>query len=432
MRRTAGVCAFVLLLLLPSAADAILYIDINAPGGRRLPLAVSDFVVMSGPSTFSGEIPKVIVSDLGLTDLFELIPVNAQLEKIKPDHFSGRRLDFDAWKTIGADAVVIGKVELRGDLVSVEMRVLDATQGTLIVGKRYSADQKQAARISHRLANDIVHAFTGVRGVFGTDIAFSARDGMAKEIFLVEMDGKNLRRLTKNRSFNLFPRWSPDGNWLAFTSFRTGAPIIYLRNTWTGVEKDLIRVGGSKAPGSFSPDGDWLYYSASSGGNSDIYRIRVVGGVTEKVVTGWGLEVSPSVSPDGKRMAFVSDRGGFPQVYVKEIGAREELRISQSGGYASSPSWSPAGNRIAYAVRIDGRFTIHVVNPDGSDNRLVVSAPDADCEDPSFSPDGRQLVYTYRKRGYSVLKIISLDGRQERTLVSGMQDAGSPAWSPVR
>ena len=432
MRRMAGICAFVLLLLLPSAADAILYIDINAPGGRRLPLAVCDFVVISGQSSLSGAIPKVIESDLAMTDLFDLIPGEAQLERITPDHFTGRRLDFDAWRTVGADAVVIGKIELRGDLVSVEMRVLDVTQGTLITGKRYSADPKHAARISHRLANDIVHAFTGVRGVFGTDIAFSARDGQAKEIYLIEMDGKNLRKLTKNRTFNLFPRWSPDGNWLSFTSFRTGAPIIYLRNTWTGLEKDLIRVGGAKAPGSFSPDGDWLYYSVSSSGNSDIHRIRVVGGVTERVVTGWGLEVSPSVSPDGKRLAFTSDRGGYPQVYVKEIGARDEPRISQSGAYASSPSWSPTGNRIAYTMRKDGRFGIYSVNPDGSDNRLVVSAPDADCEDPSFSPDGRQLVYTYRKRGYSVLKIISLDGKRERTLVSGMQDVGSPAWSPVR
>ena len=432
MLRMMAICALVFVLLYPCAADAILYIDINAPGGKRLPLAISDFVVVSGPSTFATEIPKTIEADLELTDLFELIPSNVQLEKISPAHFSGRRLDFGAWKTIGADAVVIGKVELRGDLVSVEMRVFDVTQGTLITGKRYSADPKQVDRISHRLANDIVHAFTGVKGIFGTDIAFSARTDKAKEIYLVGMNGKNLRKLTANNSFNLFPRWSPDGNWLAFTSFRSGAPIIYIRNTWTGVEKDLVRVGGSKAPGSFSPDGNWLYFSASSGGNSDIYRIRVVGGVTEKVVTGWGLEVSPTVSPDGKRLAFVSDRSGIPQVYVKEIGAKDEQRVSQAGGYATSPSWSPVDNRIAYTMRVGGRFAIFMVNSDGSDNRLVVSAPDADCEDPSFSPDGRQLVYTHRKSGYSVLKIISLDTGRDRILVSGMKEAGSPAWSPVR
>jgi len=427
-----AVGALLLALLLPSVAGAVLYIDINAPGGRRLPLAVSDFVVVSGPATLSKEIPQIIESDLGLTDLFGLIPGNAQLERIDSAHFLGRRLDFGAWKMIGADAVVIGKVESRGDQISVEMQIFDVTQGVLITGKRYSADPKHVARLGHRLANDIVHAFTGVRGIFGTDIAFTARSGRAKEIYLVGMDGRNLRKLTSNRSFNLFPRWSPDGNWLSFTSFRTGVPIIYLKNLWTGLEKEVVRAGGTKAPGSFSPDGDWLYHSVSFSGNSDIMRVQVIGGATEKVVTGWGLEVSPSVSPDGKRLAFVSDRGGPPQVYVKEIGASEERRISQAGRYATSPSWSPAGNRIAYTMRADGRFAIYVVNSDGSDSRLVVSAPDADCEDPSFSPDGRHLVYTYRKKGYSGLKIISLDGRQERTLISGMEDAGSPAWSPVR
>jgi len=424
--------ALLFALLLPSVAGAVLYIDINSPGGRRLPLAVSDFVVVSGPSAFSREIPQIIESDLRLTDLFELIPGNTQLERINPAHFQGRRLDFGSWRTIGADAVVIGKVESRGDMVSVEMLVFDVAQGILITGKRYSADPKHVTQLSHRLANDIVHAFTGVRGIFGTDIAFTARSGRAKEVYLVGMDGRNLRRLTANRSFNLFPRWSPDGNWLSFTSFRTGVPIIYLRNLWTGVEKEVVKAGGTKAPGSFSPDGTWLYYSVSFSGNSDIMRTRVVGGVTEKVVTGWGLEVSPSVSPDGKRLAFVSDRGGSPQVYVKEIGMPAEQRISQGGRYATSPSWSPVGNRIAYTMRTGGRFAIYVVNPDGSDNRLVASAPDADCEDPSFSPDGRHLVYTYRKKGYSGLKVISLDGRRERTLISGMEDAGSPAWSPVR
>ncbi|MCL1925822.1 MAG: hypothetical protein FWF95_01620 [Syntrophorhabdaceae bacterium] len=433
IRRMAGAAGvLVFALLLPSVACALMYININAPGGKRMPLAISDFVVVSGPPEFSREIPKIIESDLGMTDLFELIPADVQLEKIIPAHFSGRRLDFGSWKMIGADSVVIGKVESRGDQVSVEMLIFDVTQGVFITGKRYSADPKQITRLGHRLANDIVLAFTGIKGVFGTDIAFTARNGRAKEVFLVGMDGRNLRRVTSNRSFNLFPRWSPDGNWLSFTSFRTGVPIIYLRNLWTGVEKEIVRNGGTKAPGSFSPDGNWLYYSVSFSGNSDILRNRVVGGETEKVATGWGLEVSPSVSPDGKRLAFVSDRSGSPQIYVKEIGTSEERRISQSGRYATSPSWSPTGSRIAYTMRAGGRFAIYVVNPDGSDNRLVVSAPDADCEDPSFSPDGRQLVYTFRKKGYSGLKIVSLDGRRERTLISGMEDAGSPAWSPAR
>ena len=433
IRAAAGV-VFLALFLFPSAASPVLYIDINAPGGKRMPLAVADFAVGPGDPSRSREIPKILSDDLALTDLFDLVPPTAHMETVTAAHFSGKPLSFPGWKMIGAEAVVIGKLEAQGDRVSIEMRLYDATQGTLLVGKRYTGTPTQVRSIAHRFANEIVYTFTGVRGVFGTEIAFTARSGTSKgkELYLVGMDGQEMRRVTDNRSFNLFPRWSPDGQWLAYTSYRTGVPAVYLRNISTGAEKEVVRFGGTKAPGGFSPDGVWLYAGVSEDGNSDIYRVRVVGGAAEKVVEGWGLEVSPSPSPDGRRIAFVSDRGGSPQVYVKTIGVAGEMRISNETGYATSPSWSPAGDRIAYTARSGGRFAVFTVAPDGSDPREVASAPDGDCEDPSFAPDGRSLVYTYRKRGYSALKIISSDGRRQRTLVSGLGDAGSPAWSPGR
>jgi TolB protein len=437
VKRSIGAAAGAFLFalsLFPSPAFPLLYIDINAPGGKRMPIAVADVVVDPGDPSLSRGIPKILSDDLVLTDLFDLVPRTAHMETVTAAHFSGKPLSFPGWKMIGAEAVVIGNVSTRGDRLSIEMRLYDATQGTLLLGKRYTGTPNQLRSIVHRFANEIVYTFTGVRGVFGTEVAFSARSGKSrgKELYIVGMDGQDLRKVTDNRSFNLFPRWSPDGQWLAYTSFRTGTPIIYLRNVSTGAEKEVVRFGGSKAPGGFSPDGVWLYAGVSQAGNSDIYRVRVVGGAVEKMVEGWGLEVSPSLSPDGRRIAFVSDRGGSPQIYVKTIGVAGETRISGGGGYATSPSWSPAGDRIAYTARSGGRFVIATVAPDGSGSREIVSATDGDCEDASFSPDGRSLVYTYRKRDYSALKIISSDGRRQRTLVSGLGDVGSPAWSPGR
>ena len=437
MKRSIGAAAGAFLFalsLFPSPAFPLLYIDINAPGGKRMPIAVADVVVDPGDPSLSRGVPKILSDDLVLTDLFDLIPPTAHIETVTGAHFSGKPLSFPGWKMIGAEAVVIGKVETRGDRLSIEMRLYDATQGTLLLGKRYTGTPAQLRSIVHRFANEVVYTFTGVRGVFGTEIVFTARPGKSrgKEIYIVGMDGQDLRKVTDNRSFNLFPRWSPDGQWVAYTSFRTGTPIIYLRNVSTGAEKEVVRFGGSKAPGGFSPDGVWLYAGVSQAGNSDIYRVRVVGGTLEKVEDGWGLEVSPSPSPDGRRIAFVSDRSGSPQVYVKTIGTAGETRISNGAGYATSPSWSPAGDRIAYTARSGGRFIVATAAPDGSGHREVVSAPDGDCEDPSFSPDGRSLVYTFRKKDYSALKIISTDGRRQRTLVSGLRDAGSPAWSPGR
>ncbi len=431
--RRALPAALVLLLLLPGTARAILYIDINAPSGKRMPVAVPDFVSVSGDPLLARALPEVLGNDLSLTGLFSVIPEEASLERITAAHFAGTPLSLPAWKTIGAEAVVIGKVEGRGDQIAVEMRLYDATLGTMMAGKRYTGPSRRYRMMAHRFANEVLQAFTGVRGIFDTEIVFSARPkkGRGKEIYTVGMDGKDLRQVTDNRSFNLFPRWTPDGQSIAYTSFRTGVPVIWLRNLSDGKERPLVEFGSSKTPGCFSPAGDFLYASVSLDGNSDIFRIPMRGGRAERVVGGYGIEVSPSLSPDGRRLAFVSDRGGSPQVYVRDLAGGQEARISRAGSYSTSPSWSPAGDLIAFTSLAGGKYSVYLVRPDGSDQRVLASA-DGDCIDPAFSTDGRYVVYTYQKKGYSELKIISIDGRLERSLISGLSEAGSPSWSPRR
>lgn len=439
--RTAAVLAAFLVLLFPAAARAILVIDVNATGGKRMPIAIPDFVVVGGDASMAKAFPKVISGDLGMTSLFDVIGPEAYLEKVVASHFKpkGTQLAFPSWKLIGAEAVVIGKVEKRGDSVSIDMRLYDATLGTMMIGKKYAGPAKRYRIMLHRFANEIMFAFTGVRGIFDTDIAFSAHprtgnaQGKGKEIYLIGVDGEDLRQVTGNRSFNLFPRWSPDGQQIAFTSFRTGVQNIYLRNLQTGKEQVVVKYGNSKSPGCFSPDGRHLYFFASTSGDSDIYNIPLGGGQMNKVVGGGGLEISPSLSPDGKYMAFVSDRGGqgSPQVYVKELPDGSETRISHAGSYSTSPSWSPTGDLIAFTSQVNGRYALYVVKPDGSDLRQLV-AGSGDCLDPSFSPDGRYVVYTFQKKDYSELKIVSADGRWERRLFSGLPGVGSPSWSPRR
>jgi len=420
-------------VLAPVSARAILYIDINAPGGKRMPIALPAFLVTPGDPALAAAFPKALAEDLAMTSLFDVIPSNAYLERILPSHFSGRPLSFPDWKLIGAEAVVIGKVEAKGDQITVEMRLYDSTLGNLMTGKRYSGPTRRYRVIAHKFANEILYAFTGVRGVFDTEIAFSAVPGRGKgkEIYITGLDGQDVRRITDNRSFNLFPRWSPDGHTLAYTSLRTGVPVIYLQNVQDGKVRPLVKFGNTKSPGCFTPRGDALYASVSVGGNTDIYRARLDGSTVEKIVEGWGIQVSPSVSPDGRRMAFVSNRSGSPQIYVKEIGSPREERISFAGGYSTSPSCSPAGDRIAFTSQVNGRFSLYTVKTDGTDLRLL-AAGEGDYTDPSYSPDGRYVVYTFQKKGYSEIRIVSADGRWGKAIYSGLYGVGSPAWSPRR
>ena len=221
-----------LLLLLPSVSGAVLYIDINAPGGKRMPVALPDFVVTAGDASLARDLPETIAGDLAMTSLFDVIARQAYLERIAPEHFAGRQISFPDWKMIGAEAVVIGKVEVRGDTMTLEMRLYDATLGNLMAGKKYTGPVRRFRKMAHKFANEVLYAFTGVRGIFDTEIAFSARPekGRGKEIYVIGLDGKELRQVTDNRSFNLFPRWSPDGEMLAYTSYRTGVPQIYVQN----------------------------------------------------------------------------------------------------------------------------------------------------------------------------------------------------------
>jgi len=109
------------------------------------------------------------------------------METVTEAHFSGKPLSFPGWKMIGAEAVVIGNVSARGDRLSVEMRLYDATQGTLLLGKRYTGTRPSSFHRAPGSANEIVYTFTGVRGVFGTEIAFTARTGKSrgKELYIV-------------------------------------------------------------------------------------------------------------------------------------------------------------------------------------------------------------------------------------------------------
>lgn len=421
------------LLLFPSPSRALLYIDINAPGGKRMPVGLPDCYVTGGDPSLAREIPETIAGDLAMTGLFDVIHRDAYLERIGPSHFAGKPISFPDWKMIGAEAVVIGNVDVQGDRLTVEMRLYDSTLGNMMAGRKYTGPRNLARKIAHRFANEVLYAFTGVRGIFDTEIAFTARPrrGRGKEIYVVGLDGQELRPLTDNRSFNLFPRWAPDGKRIAFTSYRTGVPQIHMLDLASGTDRVLVRYGNSKSPGSFTLDGKYLFATMSVDGDSDIYRVPLDGGAPKPVATGWGIEVSPSVSPDGGRFAFVSDRSGSPQVYVQNIGSGSALRVSRAGSYSTSPSWSPAGDRIAFTSLSNGKYSIYTVRPDGSDQREIVSEA-GDCIDPSFSPDGRYLVYTYRKKGYSELKIVSVTGRANRGLFNGLSDVGSPAWSPAR
>jgi TolB protein len=171
-------------------------------------------------------------------------------------------------------------------------------------------------------------------------IAFSSsRDGNS-EIFTINKDGTNLRKLTNSFGIDVSPVFSPDGASIAFVSDRGGSPQIYLMDSdGSGIRRITFEGSYNTSP-SWSPDGRWLAYVGMKDGKNQIFMIK--SDATElRQLTFNGNNEGPSFSPDGLFLAFDSDRDGKRGVYIMRSNGAEQKRITPTDTKAMAPKWSP-------------------------------------------------------------------------------------------
>ena len=341
------------------------------------------------------------------------------------------------WRQIGADALVEGELTASGSELAIEYRASDVARGCVgLKRKRYKATPADEARLARMIADDVVEAFTGSRGVADTEIAFVSTRGGSKEIFVMGADGSDARRATSNRSINTFPAWSPDGSEIVYTSYREGArPGLYLLSRGGNSPGRILRglAGGAQQYRAvFAPSGDRLAVVVATEGASEIFLASRNGGGTKRLTNHRGIDIAPTFSPDGRRLAFVSDRTGSPQVYVMNADGSGLRRLTYDGSYNTGPDWSPDGRWIAYETRVGGgQFDIWLIDPEGTVNTPVVDHPRSD-ESASWSPDGRKLAFASNRRGASDIYVVDVTGQNPRRLTSGAGENTSPNWGPFR
>ena len=411
----------------PSQEQPTLNDVITGTAVGRVPVAVPDFTARGrGSSGVAEAITRTLRSDLEASGYFVLVP-QRHYALVEPDP-SGA-VPYQGWLGLGASALVDGTVEPDGERFRVEARLYDTRDEKMIMGRRYRGEEDLARRIAHRIADEIVRYYTGNPGISQSKIAFAARVGEAKEIFLMDYDGKRIRRLTRNGSLNLSPCWSPDGERIALTSFKDGFPAMFVLDRDGKVRRISMPEHPLNIAPDWSPDGATIAYSASVRGNTDLFLLDLETETAERLTSHRSIECCPSWSPTGRELAFTSDRTGSPQVYLMDAEGTNVRRLTPLGRYNDSAAWSPRGDRIAFVSRLEGHFHLQVIDLASRQvTRLTFGR--SNHESPAWSPDGRHLVFMSdrtRTGHYEIYRIAATGGEPVRLTRS--EGASSPAWS---
>jgi TolB protein len=342
------------------------------------------------------------------------------------------------WTTAAVDAqfIAFGNVRTGNGTMSVEARLWDlkAAQNRDAIGQRFnSEDTEEGARLmAHKFADLIIELIGGSRGIAQTSIAYvSERTPGVKELFVMDYDGNNAHALTAYKSIVMSPSWSPDGDKIAFASYRRGVPDIEILSRIERKPYTFERAGGTTSMPAWSPDGGKIAFATSrDGSDMEIYVADWNGKNMRRLTVNKGVDVSPVWNPrTGREIAFTSDRAGSPQIYIMDAEGTNVRRLVEEGGHAVNAAWSPDGQRIAFAWQRSrtSNFDIYIHDlATGMNTQITHDA--GDNEKPSWAPDGRHVAFESSRTGARQIFSMILDGAKTRQLTNTGRNTG-PAWS---
>jgi TolB protein len=382
-------------------------------------------------------ITQVLRNDLRFEGLFQFVP-DSLLTAIPPQNPDAP--NFEDWKGIGARILVVSRAQVTGNELKVEVRVHFVDSGQSMLAKSYTGKADNPRVFAHQASDDIM-TLTQYKGVAKTRIAFvSDRDAPkdrrgTKELYVVDYDGYNPRRVTVNGSLNLLPAWSPDGQGLAYTSYRQGVPVIYLARIFEGRSVANVtgeRDGSQAFSPSFASDGRIAFASNRAGG-TDIYVANGDGSNVRRLTTTRANDTAPCWSPTGQEIAFTSDRAGTPQLWLMDSEGLNVRRLTVNvGNWNDGCAWNPAKqySEIAYTARLEGGgFDIAVMDLATRQVRQITQGRGS-CEYPSWAPNGRHLVFSCNRGNRWEITISDRDGRSLQTLATGPGNNVQPDWGP--
>jgi len=419
---------------------------IGSERGAAIRYAVPDFIPLSTDRETvdaARTIGRVLWDDLNYEHEFAMIPRDVYASV--PPSRSVDDINFDAWRELNADGVVIGTVQKTDTGVRVQVRLFDIKQRRSVsaVGNEYSGSIANPRIFAHTISDDIFKTQRALVGVARTKLVFASdRDEerlagtvekrSAKELYVSDYDGENQRRVTTGFYLNNFPEWSPDGHTIAYTTWRTGPMQIAVQNPYGTTPLQMITKNGEGQNflPAWSPDGTRIAFESTRDGNGEIYVANADGSHAVRLTrTPWN-EGAPTWSPNGQQIAYTSDRTGNAQtqIWIMDKDGLDPHQLTHESS-ADRPTWSPPPfNEIAYSASNGPGHDIRIIDLNTREVRSLTNG-EGDNESAAFAPNGRHIAFTSSRAGKNQIFTINRMGQDLKQLTkTGLNER--PNWSP--
>ena len=417
------------LLLAGGSAHAALTIEITQGVEGATPVAVVPFGWSGNGRAAPENIAAIITADLNRSGRFESLPDRDLIAH----PIGGAQVQFQNWRMVKVDDLVIGKVTETADgNFTVQFELYDVFGGKQLTAATYPSSRADLRRVAHHISDVIYEKLTGQRGAFNTQITYVTTSGSVKNrtytLLVADSDGYNPQTILTSGQPLMSPSWSPDGRQIAYVSFENKTAEIYIQEVATGSRRKLASFKGINGAPAWSPDGRQLALTLSRDGNPEVYIMDVANAALRRLTNGAAIDTEPVWMPDGRSIVFTSDRGGSAQLYrISTRGGKAE-RLTFEGKYNAGADVSPDGRKIAMVHGNGGNYRIAVLDLQGGLLRVLTDGPMD--ESPSFSPNGSMVIYATRAGNREVLSAVSVDGRFRQRLSLQAGNVREPVWSP--
>ncbi len=416
------------LFLMATTLRAELVVEVTQGVDAPTPVAVVPFDWTG--DALQEDVAKIVSDDLGRSGFFKMM----KRENMLGTPHTKEQIFFRDWRISGNDYIVIGRMAPGGDgQINATVELYDVLKEQRVWGETVQGRQDGLRDVAHYIADRIFEELTGLRGAFSTRIVYVTAEMLGTNNYryrlqLADSDGARPRTILESKEPILSPTWSRDGTKLAYVSFESTRPSIYIQHLATGQRQRIQSFKGLNGAPAWSPNGDKLALVLSKDGNPEIYILTLATGQLERITRHYGIDTEPTWSPDGQSILFTSDRGGMPQIYSLHLPSRELKRLTFEGKYNSRGRLTQDGRFLTMVHQDSSGF--HIAVQDLKKGRLDVLTNSSLDESPTIAPNGSIILYATKKGGRGVLAGVSLDGRVRFTMPNTQGDVREPAWSP--